>query len=129
MLATDLVPVHHPGFQHRPGLRFVFTRLDSTPPYGQLVTGNYLTILGMGAALGRMLLPPDATTAVGLALGSRLALGVARIFAANIVKSSTFEPVAFGGGAMLVWLWCVMASYVPSRRAARVDPAEALRGE
>lgn len=67
--------------------------------------------------------------AVGLALGSLLALGVARIFAANIVNLSTFEPVAFGGGAMLVLLSCVVASYVPSRRAARADPAEALRSE
>ena len=67
--------------------------------------------------------------AIGLAAGSIIALGVARIFAANIVRLETFEPVAFISGALLVLGACMVAAYIPSRRAARVDPIEALRGE
>jgi predicted permease len=67
--------------------------------------------------------------AIGLALGSLLALGVARLFAANIVKLSTFEPIAFAGGALLVLVSSTLAAYLPARRAARIDPIEALRAE
>ena len=66
---------------------------------------------------------------IGLAAGLVLALGVARLFAANIVKLGTFEPVAFAGGALLVLLACLAAAYVPARRAGRADPMEALRSQ
>ena len=66
---------------------------------------------------------------IGLGIGTVLALGVARLFAANIVGLSTFEPAAFAGGAMLVLLSSAIAGYLPARRAGRVDPSEALRAE
>ena len=68
-------------------------------------------------------------SAIGLAAGVVLALGVARLFAANIVRLETFEPAAFAGGALLVLLSCLVAAYIPSRRAGRVDPIEALRAQ
>ena len=67
--------------------------------------------------------------AIGLAAGMALSLGVARLFAANIVRLSTFEPLAFAGGAVLVLVSCLAAAYVPSRRAGRADPMEALRAQ
>ena len=67
--------------------------------------------------------------ALGLLLGAILALGVARIFAANIVRLDTYEPTAFAGAALLVLLSTIVAAYVPSRRAAMVDPLEAIRAE
>ncbi len=66
---------------------------------------------------------------IGLAAGAVLALGVARVFAANIVRLDTFEPAAFAGGAVLVLLACLAAAYLPSRRASHVDPMEALRAQ
>ena len=66
---------------------------------------------------------------IGLAAGVILALAVARLFAANIVRLDTFEPAAFAGGALLVLLSCLVAAYIPSRRAGRVDPIEALRSQ
>jgi ABC-type antimicrobial peptide transport system permease subunit len=67
--------------------------------------------------------------AIGLAAGIVLALGVARLFSANIVRLDTFEPAAFAGGALLVLLSCLLAAYIPSRRASGVDPMEALRAQ
>ncbi|HKW46896.1 MAG TPA: FtsX-like permease family protein, partial [Gemmatimonadaceae bacterium] len=67
--------------------------------------------------------------AVGLALGTVLALGVSRLFAANIVRLDTFEPVAFLGALGLVFLSTLVAAYVPSRHAGSVDPLEAIRAE
>jgi len=65
--------------------------------------------------------------AIGLVAGTVLALGVARLFEANIVRLDTYEPAAFAGGALLVMLCCLVASYIPSRRAGKADPMEALR--
>ena len=67
--------------------------------------------------------------AIGLAAGVVLAGGVAQLFAANIVRLTTFEPLAFAGGAVLVLVSCVAAAYLPSRRAGRADPMETLRTE
>jgi len=66
---------------------------------------------------------------VGLAVGTVLALGVARLFQANFVRLDTYEPAAFAGGGLLVLLSCLVASYLPSRRAGKADPMEALRAE
>jgi putative ABC transport system permease protein len=39
------------------------------------------------------------------------------------------DPLTFGAVALLVILIALVASYVPARRALRVDPAEALRAD
>jgi ABC-type antimicrobial peptide transport system permease subunit len=40
---------------------------------------------------------------------------------------NTFDVFAYGGGVLLVAAASVAAAYVPSRRAARVDPLTTLR--
>jgi predicted permease len=64
---------------------------------------------------------------IGLALGTALALLVARVFAANLLKVDTFQPSAFVGAAAIVVISCLAAAYVPSRRAGQADPMDALR--
>jgi ABC-type lipoprotein release transport system permease subunit len=39
------------------------------------------------------------------------------------------DPVAFAGSAFLVILVALAASWIPARRAAAVDPMQALRAE
>ena len=87
--------------------------------------------LGAGASsiVGLVLGQSMRLCVLGLAAGVVLAVGVAQLFAANIVRLTTFEPLAFAGGALMVLLSCVAAAYVPSRRAGRADPMEALRAE
>jgi predicted permease len=84
---------------------------------------------GVSTVVGLVLGQSLRLCVIGLGAGLVLAVGVARLFAANVVRLNTFEPIAFGGAAMLVLAACLVAAYVPSRRAGRVDPLEALRGE
>jgi predicted permease len=49
-----------PAFSEVAAVRYLFSRLDGRRFHGQLVTGNYFQMLGVGAALGRTLLPEDA---------------------------------------------------------------------
>jgi ABC-type antimicrobial peptide transport system permease subunit len=65
--------------------------------------------------------------AFGIALGSVLALGVSRLFAAHLVGINMFDSLAYGGGVLLVLAASAAAAYFPSRRAARIDPITTLR--
>jgi predicted permease len=64
---------------------------------------------------------------IGAITGSVLATGVSKILASVLVMTNTFDIAAYGGGVILVLAACAAAAYIPSRRAARIDPLTALR--
>lgn len=68
-------------------------------------------------------------TALGIAIGLALSAVSTRLLAAFLYGVSPWDGVAFAGAA-LAWLGiATLASFVPARRAAQVDPAAALRWE
>ncbi len=67
--------------------------------------------------------------ALGIALGLVGALAGTRVLASFLYGVSATDPVTLAGVAVLLVAVTVAASYVPARRAARIDPAAALRGE
>lgn len=66
---------------------------------------------------------------VGLGAGVVLALGLTRVMQGLLFGVSPTSPTAFGAAALLLLAVMWVASWVPARRAARVDPVEALRGD
>lgn len=51
----------NPAFSEVAAVQYVYTRVDGHVFQGQLVTGNYFQMLGVGSELGRPLLPEDAS--------------------------------------------------------------------
>ena len=66
---------------------------------------------------------------VGLILGVPLALGLGRLMAAHLYNVSTYNPMILGGAFGTLVIAAVLAALVPARRAASIEPVQALRNE
>jgi len=76
-------------------------------------------VLGEGARI----------TALGLALGLLAAAGLTRLLEAFVFGVSPLDARIMVSGALLVCTLSLVASWLPARRAARIDPVEALRAD
>jgi putative ABC transport system permease protein len=65
----------------------------------------------------------------GACIGVLLALGASRAMTAVLFGLSTMDRISFGGVSALLIGVAMLASYLPARRAMRVDPMVALRYE
>jgi putative ABC transport system permease protein len=65
----------------------------------------------------------------GMALGLLLSAALARLLSGQLFGVSPFDPAVYLGVAVVLGTTALAASYLPARRAARVDPIEALRVE
>jgi putative ABC transport system permease protein len=68
-------------------------------------------------------------TAVGGVIGLVIALGLARAVASLLFGVKPVDPVSLGGALVVLLVVAAAAAWLPARRAARVDPMEALRTE
>ena len=66
---------------------------------------------------------------VGVALGVGSAVVLTRRIQALLFETSPLDPVVFVAVSMLLIGVCLLASWLPARRAARLDPVTALRAE
>ena len=67
--------------------------------------------------------------AVGVVAGAVLFLGVGRVLASVLYGIGARDPLTIALGIVVLAGVALVASYLPARRAARVDPLVALRGE
>ena len=84
---------------------------------------------GAGDILRLILRQGMALTGVGLALGLIAAAIATRLVTSMLFEVKAGDPLTYAGVAVLLALVSLLASYLPARRATRVDPVAALRQE
>jgi predicted permease len=95
--------------------REIGTRVALGARSGQILRG----VLGQGLRL----------IGAGIAIGALVSWLLARALVAGLAGLSPADPVAFGGASLILLLVGLAAGYFPARRAALLNPVEALRIE
>jgi len=89
--------------------------------------------LALGAQQGelrRMFIFSGLTLAgIGVAIGLGAAVGLMRLMKSLLFGISPLDPLTYVAVPLVLVAAAVLASYLPARRAAAVDPVEALRAE
>ncbi|WP_348261988.1 ABC transporter permease [Telmatobacter sp. DSM 110680] len=66
---------------------------------------------------------------IGLLIGIPVSIGCARLIASQLYEVKGWDPMALGGSIAALALCALVASLVPARRAAAINPVRALRVE
>ena len=119
------------------GLSFVAIALASVGLYGVTAygvrrrlreVGIRLALGGTGAGVVRLILTSAwKTIAVGLLVGIAAAFAGTRVLEGILFGTSPTDPIVFALVVVGLAGVATLASYLPARRAARVDPLVALR--
>lgn len=68
-------------------------------------------------------------TVAGLAIGMVCSVGTSMLIRKLLFEVQAWDGMTLGGVAVLLGLASAVASFLPARRAASVNPVEALRAE
>jgi ABC-type antimicrobial peptide transport system permease subunit len=66
---------------------------------------------------------------LGLALGVPIALYAGYLMKSLLYEVGNYDPLALAGSVLLLALCAAVAGFIPARRAASVEPMQALRTE
>jgi putative ABC transport system permease protein len=90
--------------------------------------GVRLALGAQPADVRRMVLRQGmAVVLVGLVVGLAAAAAVTQALASQLFEVSARDPMTFAGVTVLLAAVSVVATYLPARRAAAVDPVQAFR--
>ena len=92
--------------------------------------GVRMALGARGADVVRLLVRQGAAYAgIGIVVGLVAAFALTRFLASLLYGVGTMDPVSFAATAVVLFVTALAASSIPARRAARVDPMQALRQE
>jgi ABC-type antimicrobial peptide transport system permease subunit len=66
---------------------------------------------------------------IGLVIGLAAAAGLTRLMTSLLFEVTPLDPFAYAAAPIVLVTAAMLASYLPARRAARVNPVETLKGE
>jgi ABC-type antimicrobial peptide transport system permease subunit len=64
---------------------------------------------------------------VGIAIGAAAAAALAQLMRKMLFEVQPLDPAAFAAAALVLAAFAALASYIPARKAAQIDPLGALR--
>jgi putative ABC transport system permease protein len=82
-----------------------------------------------GAVLRMIMWEGSIMLISGVAIGLLLAIATAKILSGILYGVSALDPIAFTVAPLVLTLAALIATWLPARRATRVDPVQALRAE
>jgi ABC-type antimicrobial peptide transport system permease subunit len=92
--------------------------------------GVRMALGATGSGVVRLVLRGSmALVVAGTVIGLAGALAVTRVLGSLLFEVRPTDPGAFGVAAGVLVTVAVLASYIPARRATRVDPLVALRAD
>jgi ABC-type antimicrobial peptide transport system permease subunit len=63
----------------------------------------------------------------GILVGLAASFALTRLMASLLFQTSATDPITFAGSALVFAVVAALASYLPARRAMRINPTDALR--
>jgi putative ABC transport system permease protein len=82
-----------------------------------------------GSLAGLVVRQGLALAVVGVGAGIAVAMGVTRLMSSLLFGVGPMDPLTYASVAAVLLAVALLASYLPARKAARVDPMVALRAE
>jgi putative ABC transport system permease protein len=82
-----------------------------------------------GRVVGSIVRSALLTAVIGLAIGLAGSLALSRLLSSSLFGVQPTDPATLAAVSAAVLLVTLLASYVPARRAADIDPVSALRTE
>jgi ABC-type antimicrobial peptide transport system permease subunit len=92
--------------------------------------GIRLALGARPAALKRMFVRHGIVLALlGAGIGLAAAVALTRLMSSLLFGVGALDPLTYVGAVVVILAAAALASYVPARRAAQIDPVETLRAE